>query len=258
MNQKKTLTLMVLFVLITNYAFAKEATCLEQAMTQPEMNECAGMSYVMADGELNRVYAAIQSRYADDKLFLKKLKKAQLAWIKLRDADFEMQFPHAKDPAYYGRMFSTCADSYKTELTLERVAFLKQWLIGTEEGDSCSGSKQYAMTEPIRQVDENDEVKEVCYAGDMLELRLSINYGDGTVKGRYDYLPAERDQRLGDIDGGLWKGAISAKYTFEQEGQKDMANLRIELSDREAFIQGEAKDKALGLDAKLQKIDCEA
>ncbi|HHD82436.1 MAG TPA: DUF1311 domain-containing protein, partial [Campylobacterales bacterium] len=163
MNQKKTLTLMVLFVLLANYAFAKEPTCLEQAMTQPEMNECAGMDYVMADGELNRIYAAVQSRYAEDKLFLKKLKKAQLAWIKLRDADFEMQFPHAKDPAYYGRMFSTCADSYKTELTLQRVAFLKQWLIGVEEGDSCAGSKQYAMSEPIRQVEENDEVTEMCY-----------------------------------------------------------------------------------------------
>lgn len=268
MNKIKLLVLLALFAFSANYTFAKELkieskTCLEKAMTQAEMNECANMDFQIADGELNRIYSAIQSRYSEDKLFLKKLKKAQLAWIKLRDADFEMQFPHADSPSYYGSIFPTCADSYKTDLTLKRVAFLKEWLIGVEEGDSCAGSKQRAMTDEVVQTEIKDEIKEVCYVSggkekDLSELRLSINYGNGTVKGTYNYLPEEKDHRLGEIDGSLWKGGISAQYNFEQEGQKDTANIRIELKEREAIIQGEEKDKALGLEDRLTKIDCEA
>lgn len=51
-----------------------------------------------------------------------------------------MMFPHADEPRYYGSVFPMCANGFKTQLTLERVSFLKKWLIGSEEGDVCSGS----------------------------------------------------------------------------------------------------------------------
>ena len=262
MKQLKSTALALLLALSTNYALSKEpSTCLEKAMTQAEMNECSNMSFQMADGELNRVYTAIKSRYSDDKLFLKKLKKAQLAWIKTRDADFEMKFPHSQNPSYYGSVFSMCADGYKTELTLKRIAFLKQWLIGGEEGDFCNGSKQTLDNET------EDTIKTVCYENiysdkknsamkDVTELKLTINYGDGTVKGTYNYRPAEKDQRLGKIDGSLWKGAISATYNFEQEGQKDSVNLRIYLEENKAVVEGEEKDKSLGLSETIKEVTC--
>ena len=251
----------LLLALSTNYTFAEESdTCLEKAMTQIEMNACAGMSLKIADGELNRVYTAIQSRYANDKLFLKKLKIAQLAWIKLRDADFEMQFPHTKEQGYYGSIFPTCASSYKTELTLKRVAFLKEWLIGVEEGDACSGSKQVSQEDT-----EEQPPLAQCYQtfignaqdSGTIELFLSMSDGSDKVTGEYNYLPHEKDRRYGTIQGVIKEGTIKAQYTFEQEGEKDTADLQIHLKDKVASIKGNKKDEGLGLDAELQKIDCE-
>lgn len=264
MNQIKTTAMAILLALSTNYAFSHEdATCLEEAYTQAEINQCATMTYKLADMELNRVYEELQQVYKNDKLFLKKLKKAQLAWIKLRDADFEMQFPHTKEPGYYGSIFPTCANSYKEELTLKRVLFLKSWLKGVEEGDSCAGSKRRAITHEDE--DAEGEMERVCYEEvtpykdgskmkDVVELALNINYGNGIVTGEYNYLPAEKDQRRGDIEGSMWKGAISAKYTYEQEGQKDTANLRIHLKDKSAVI--ESQDKNLGLSTELKQTRC--
>ncbi|MDQ7090931.1 MAG: lysozyme inhibitor LprI family protein [Methylococcales bacterium] len=132
-----------LLVIISTTAIAEDTqTCLGAAVTQTAMNQCTGIAYKEADAELNRVYKKIVVRYQDNALFLKKLKKAQLAWIKLRDADFELQYPHTDEANYYGSIFPMCASNYKTQLTLQRVVFLKQWLLGLKEGDLCSGSKK--------------------------------------------------------------------------------------------------------------------
>ena len=71
----------------------------------------------------------------------KKLNNAQLTWTKSRDADFELKFPHIDEPNFYGSVFSMCSDEYKVHLTLQRVDFLKQWIIGSEGGDICRGSQ---------------------------------------------------------------------------------------------------------------------
>ena len=136
-------TILIVFLFTSSFLSASEDKgCLENAMTQLKMNQCAGVEYKEADAELNRVYKKIREIYKDDKLFLKKLKKAQLAWIKLRDADLELEYPHSADPSYYGSSFSMCAAGHKTWLTLRRVEFLKRWLVGAEEGNICSGSLQ--------------------------------------------------------------------------------------------------------------------
>ena len=126
----------------TNIVAEEKQTCLASANTQTAINQCTGTVYKEADAELNRVYKKIVETYKDNTLFLDKLKKSQRAWIKLRDADFELQYPHANEAGYYGSLFSMCAANYKTELTLQRVIFLKQWLVGVQEGEVCSGSKK--------------------------------------------------------------------------------------------------------------------
>ena len=50
-----------------------------------------------------------------------------------------MRFP-AKDPSYYGSLYSQSFAYYLTILTKERTETLKEWIEGTEEGDVCSGS----------------------------------------------------------------------------------------------------------------------
>lgn len=114
--------------------------CLEHAKTQSEMNQCEDVDFEKADAELNRVYNLIRKAYKNDKEFLSKLKQSQLAWIKLRDADMEMTFPLEDKQREYGTVFPTCYGIIKTKLTLQRIEYLKQWLIGIEEGDVCSGS----------------------------------------------------------------------------------------------------------------------
>jgi len=114
--------------------------CMETATTQFEMNKCSGISYQTAIDELNRVYTLLEKTYEKDQIFLNKLQTAQRVWLQLRDADLEMKYPHADQLKYYGSIFLSCTTEFKTQMTLQRVEFLKRWLAGSEEGDVCSGS----------------------------------------------------------------------------------------------------------------------
>lgn len=116
------------------------AECFKKAFTQHAMNKCSGLNYKIADTELNRVYKLIKHVYREDKLFIKRMKHAQRAWLKFRDSQFEMMYPQKDKQSAYGSAFSLCENSYKARLTLERVVQLKQWLVGAEEGDICAGS----------------------------------------------------------------------------------------------------------------------
>jgi len=138
--KKISLAIIVSFC-FTLIVFGEEVNdCLENAVTQSEMNHCEGVNFDKADAELNRVYKLIRKVYKDDKEFLSKLKKSQLAWIKSRDADMEMRFPLEDKQSQYGSVFPMCNSIIEITLTLQRIEYLKQWLEGIEEGDVCSGS----------------------------------------------------------------------------------------------------------------------
>lgn len=152
MNAKSILPILALGTSANIFAIEPQS-CLETAMmTQLEMNQCGEAGYNEADTELNTIYKKIKEIYREDQVFLEKLKKAQLAWIKLRDADLDLQYPHADEPQYYGSVFPMCAAGYKAQLTLQRTEFLKQWLIGVEEGDVCGGSQmpQWRLKEILK------------------------------------------------------------------------------------------------------------
>jgi uncharacterized protein YecT (DUF1311 family) len=259
MKITKFIFLILTLVISIDVIAENQHSCLEAAMTQNAMNQCANVGHKEADAELNQVFKKIKDNYKDDKVFLDKLKKAQLAWIKLRDADFDLQYPHSNDQQYYGSVFPMCADGYKKQLTIQRIEFLKQWLIGVEEGDVCSGSKQPKNT--IKAV--NKEKKHLCYKNeypfkdnpkdkDIVELNIVLS--GNKVTGEYNYLPAFKDQRFGNIEGTIDNNTIKAKYTFEQEGQEDMAAISIKLNDKSAIIEG--GDVALGLSDNIAKTNC--
>lgn len=136
------LTRLLLFVAFvpSGVADAEDTDFCSKAQSQLEMNQCAGQDYELADAELNRVYKKIKDLYQDDPVFLERLKQAQRAWIKLRDADFALKYPYADQPRYYGSLLPLCSADFKAEITWQRVAFLQQWLDGVEAGDACSGS----------------------------------------------------------------------------------------------------------------------
>lgn len=132
----------LLFSLFFNLnAYSSESeSCLETAMRQRDMNQCAGIDYKKAEFELFRVITEINKLYKDEEKFLVNLEKSQRNWEAQLELDLDLKFPRADDPMYYGSIFPMCYSGYKTRLTLQRIAFLKEWLIGSREGEVCSGS----------------------------------------------------------------------------------------------------------------------
>lgn len=101
------------------------------ATTQLEMNTCTAQQYQAADKKLNQTYqAAIKRAEAPQRELLK---KAQQAWIALRDADCNFIGSGTEGGSVQPMIISQCLN----EKTVEREAFLAS-LMQCEEGDlSC-------------------------------------------------------------------------------------------------------------------------
>jgi uncharacterized protein YecT (DUF1311 family) len=89
--------------------------------------------YEKTDAELNKVYQKVLQVYQTDAVFVEKMKKSQRAWIAFRDAHLDSLYP-AEDSREYGSMFGMCYCQSQTEITQKRIAELKVWLDGVEEG----------------------------------------------------------------------------------------------------------------------------
>ncbi|MBK0353294.1 MULTISPECIES: lysozyme inhibitor LprI family protein [Leclercia] len=101
------------------------------ASTQVEMNTCTAQQYQAADKTLNQTYQAVMKRAATPQRDL--LKKAQQAWIALRDADCALIGSGTAGGSVQPMIINQCM----TEKTNERDAFLAS-LMQCEEGDlSC-------------------------------------------------------------------------------------------------------------------------
>ncbi len=130
MNIMKTLLILIIFLFSLSCSYAQ---------TQLELNDIQTKNYVEADSELNLTYKRILNDYKDDTAFTKSLIASEKIWVKFRDAEMKMKYPD-REPGYYGTIQPMCWAIYLTQLTLERIATLKQWLEGIDEGDACAGS----------------------------------------------------------------------------------------------------------------------
>ncbi|EQA6238484.1 lysozyme inhibitor LprI family protein [Enterobacter ludwigii] len=115
-------------LLLSANALAEE--CANET-TQLEMNTCTAQQYQAADKKLNQTYqAAIKRAEAPQRELLK---KAQQAWIALRDADCNFIGSGTEGGSVQPMIISQCLN----EKTVEREAFLAS-LMQCEEGDlSC-------------------------------------------------------------------------------------------------------------------------
>ena len=104
------------------------------AQTQTEMNEQAYQAAKKADNELNNVYKKILIKHKKDKVFISKLEKAQIAWIKFKDAEIDAIYPEEDKLHNYGSVYPMCIYCDLTEITKQRIKELKLWLKGIEEG----------------------------------------------------------------------------------------------------------------------------
>jgi uncharacterized protein YecT (DUF1311 family) len=112
---------------------------LSVGQTQLEMNSEARNRLREAEAELTKTVSTIQKLYHSDAEFLKNFKTSQAIWTQFKSAELKMKFPD-QSPGYYGSVYPMCVAYFLTSMTLQRVAILKVWVTGIEEGDVCSGS----------------------------------------------------------------------------------------------------------------------
>lgn len=98
------------------------------ANTQTEMNQCAAAQYQAADKKLNETWQQALKRASGQQQEL--LKKAQQAWISLRDADCACLASGAEGGSMQPMLISQCM----TDKSVEREAFLAS-LLQCEDGD---------------------------------------------------------------------------------------------------------------------------
>lgn len=119
-------TIILVSALISFSAFSQE--CLEEK-SEGEMYQCISDLYEKSDDELNIVYKKkmaeldsvnIHGEGADIKPVSFFLKKNQQAWIKMRDADCDLETYESMTGSGYGTIYKGCL----LKKTNERLKFL--------------------------------------------------------------------------------------------------------------------------------------
>jgi hypothetical protein len=95
------------------------------------------------DQQMYMVLDMIKTEYADDSLFLEKMREAQSAWETYREKFLLSVYPEENVRLKYGRVFDACWCFHYTAKTKKRINELKMWLDKVEEGDVCSGSVRF-------------------------------------------------------------------------------------------------------------------
>lgn len=134
--------LCVLFLLALPVATSSQAPkttsspCMQKATTQTEINACAAEDLKRADSELNQLYQQVLKKYAGDQIFIQKLRLAEEAWVKFRDA-YMAALDSEVDPSSVGSVYPMCKAVEMTRITNERVQDLKR-ILSHPEGDVCA------------------------------------------------------------------------------------------------------------------------
>jgi len=111
-------------------------------ISQADMNREACNANSNASEEMDRIYKNVLSdpMYAENKEFLSAFKKAQMAWVKFRDASVEARFPGKNKRLMYGSVYEMCSCEFARTLYQNRIAELKLWAEGSQDGNVCSGA----------------------------------------------------------------------------------------------------------------------
>lgn len=109
-------------------------------MAQSEINACASEEAKHAQAEMDRVLTAVVSKRSGDSTFVRKLKAAQSAWLKYRDAELDARFPSDSPSADYGSIYPTCWRLEYARLFQLRTRALREWMTGGDSQDMCNGS----------------------------------------------------------------------------------------------------------------------
>ena len=102
---------------------AKTADPCPNARTDSEMNACAEQKYKQADAELNRVYQELMRASGGRD---QKLKSAQLAWLKFRDAECDYEASQYEGGSMKPMVYSFCLGDVTSARTKQLRDALKE------------------------------------------------------------------------------------------------------------------------------------
>jgi len=100
---------------VANWDFAttQKRACASGNMT--EMNECMATAYAEADRQMNKIYTELQTAL----LKPAPLKRAQLAWLRFRDAECEFQAPKESQGSEAPYSMNACLIDLTAKRTLD-------------------------------------------------------------------------------------------------------------------------------------------
>ena len=127
----RVMFLAVSFVLLSAAAMADDADC-SKAMTQMDMDFCAGKNFQASDKKLNDTYRDVMTALGD-KNYQAKLKAAQRAWIAYRDTECTFEVAENEGGSIYPMVYSLC----ETKLTDARTKELQSYLACFKDAEKC-------------------------------------------------------------------------------------------------------------------------
>jgi len=96
--------------------------CTDKAQTQFELDKCASDEAARADLALDTVYRGFLVKIAGDSLAIAKLRQAETAWLRYRDAYIEAAYPARDKQLAYGTEYPMDVDLLLAKLTREHLA----------------------------------------------------------------------------------------------------------------------------------------
>jgi uncharacterized protein YecT (DUF1311 family) len=126
----RSLCLAALLLILVPDALRAQPPACDEARTQLDANLCAADEFGLADSVLNVVYVQVVAQI--DSVQLPRLREAQRAWIRLRDADCELEAAEFEGGSIRPWIEMTCL----TRETRRRTGFLRRLLPShVEEAD---------------------------------------------------------------------------------------------------------------------------
>jgi len=107
---------------------------MDTARTQLDRDGCAGEDRQQAQRELDNVLDQVTKRWPDGD-FVRKVRAAQQAWLKYRDAELAACFPSGNPGLTYGSSFPERWDLEEAHLSRVRARALRGYL--SEDGERC-------------------------------------------------------------------------------------------------------------------------
>ncbi|WKL58388.1 lysozyme inhibitor LprI family protein [Asticcacaulis sp. ZE23SCel15] len=116
---------LAIMVFSASEALAQSPDC-DNAMTQSDMNICAGRDYARADAELNRIYKQVREALKPDAKATQLLITAQRQWIAFRDATCALEAYPNTGGSLYGMVLTTCKTGLTDARTKDLTAILER------------------------------------------------------------------------------------------------------------------------------------